>query len=103
MAPLAPQPNNYDEYWQTGKTFTNNIALSGGNDKGNFRLSIGRLDQQGIMYYNDFHRNNFKFNSGYNFTPKLNVTLSAEYIKSGSKNRGYTERQQLIWSHRNVS
>lgn len=103
VAPLTPQPNNYDEYWQTGKTFTNNIALSGGNDKGNFRLSIGRLDQQGIMYYNDFHRNNFKFNSGYNFTPKLNVTLSAEYIKSGSKNRGYTEGQQFIWSHRHVS
>lgn len=103
VAPLTPQPNNYDEYWATGKTFTNNIALSGGNDKGNFRLSLGRLDQQGIMYYNDFHRNNFKFNSGYNFTPKLNVTLSAEYIKSGSKNRGYTEGQQFIWSHRHVS
>ncbi|MFD2570032.1 SusC/RagA family TonB-linked outer membrane protein [Spirosoma soli] len=103
VAPLTPQPNNWDEYWQTGKTFTNNIALSGGNDKGNFRISIGRLDQQGIMYYNDFHRNNFKFNSGYNFTPKLNVTLSAEYIKSGSKNRGYTEGQQFIWAHRHVS
>lgn len=103
VAPLTPQPNNYDEYWATGKTFTNNIALSGGNDKGNFRLSLGRLDQEGIMYYNDFHRNNFKFNSGYTFTPKLNVTLSAEYIKSGSKNRGYTEGQQFIWSHRHVS
>ncbi|MBC3787861.1 SusC/RagA family TonB-linked outer membrane protein [Spirosoma utsteinense] len=103
VAPLTPQPNNYDEYWATGKTFTNNIALSGGNDKGNFRMSIGRLDQQGIMYYNDFHRNNFKFNSGYNFTPKLNVMLSAEYIKSGSTNRGYTEGQQFIWSHRHVS
>lgn len=103
VAPLTPQPNNFDEYWATGKTFTNNIALSGSNDKGNFRLSIGRLDQQGIMYYNDFHRNNFKFNSGYNFTPKLNVMLSAEYIKSGSKNRGYTEGQQFIWSHRHIS
>ncbi|GAB3498321.1 SusC/RagA family TonB-linked outer membrane protein [Spirosoma knui] len=103
VAPLTPQPNNYDEYWATGKTFTNNIAISGANDKGNFRLSIGRLDQQGIMYYNDFHRNNFKFNSGYNFTPKLNVSLSAEYIKSGSDNRGYTEGQQFIWSHRHVS
>ena len=103
VAPLTPQLNNYDEYWATGKTFTNNIALSGGNDKGNFRLSLGRLDQQGIMYYNDFHRNNFKFNSGYTFTPKLSVTLSAEYIKSGSKNRGYTEGQQFIWAHRHIS
>ncbi len=103
VAPLTPQPNNWDEYWQTGKTFTNNVALSGGNDKGSFRLSVGRMDQKGIMYKNDFYRNNLKFNSNYNFTPKLNATISAEYIKSGSDNRGYTEGQQFIWSHRHIS
>lgn len=103
VAPLTPQPNNYQEFWQTGSTWSNNVALSGGNEKGNFRLSIGRLDQKGIMYFNDFHRNNFKFNSGYNFTPKLSVNLSAEYIKSGSDNRGYTAGQEFIWTHRHVS
>ena len=99
VTPLTPQPNNYADYWQTGKTFTNNVALSGGNDKGNFRLSIGRLTQDGIMYYNDFYRNNFKLNTGYSFTPKLTMTVSAEYVKSGG-NRGYQEGQQFIWAHR---
>ena len=103
VAALTPQPNNWDEYWETGKTTTNNIALSGGNEKGNFRLSIGRMDQSGIMYGNDYYRNNFKFNGGYNFSSKLSVTLSSEYIKSGSKNRGYQDGQQFIWSHRHVS
>jgi TonB-linked SusC/RagA family outer membrane protein len=103
VAPLTPQPNNYQEFWQTGSTWSNNVAISGGNDKGNFRLSLGRLDQKGIMYFNDYHRNNFKLNSGYNFTPKLSVNLSAEYIKSGSDNRGYTSGQEFIWTHRHVS
>ncbi|MGF7215556.1 TonB-linked SusC/RagA family outer membrane protein [Spirosoma lacussanchae] len=99
VAPLTPAPNNYADYWQTGKTFTNNVALSGSNDKGNFRLSVGRLTQDGIMYYNDFFRNNYKLNTNYNFTPKLNVSVSAEYVKSGG-NRGYQEGQQFIWAHR---
>lgn len=103
VAPLTPQPNNFQEFWQTGTAFTNNVAISGGNDKGNFRLSVGNLKQNGIMYFNDFQRNNFKFNSGYNFTPKLNVTLSAEYVKSWSNNRGYTGGQEFIWSHRHIS
>ncbi|WP_027303239.1 SusC/RagA family TonB-linked outer membrane protein [Rudanella lutea] len=99
VAPLTPMPNNWHDYWQTGKTFTNSVALSGGNDKGNFRLSLGRLTQQGIMLYNDFQRDNFKFNGSYNFTPKLTVTISSEYVKSGG-NRGYQEGQQFIWAHR---
>ncbi|MFN4147105.1 MAG: SusC/RagA family TonB-linked outer membrane protein [Runella sp.] len=103
VAPLVPMPNNWEEYWETGQTNTNNVALSGGNEKGNFRLSIGRMDQTGIMRSNDFYRNNFKLNTGYNFTTKLNVTISAEYIKSGAKNRGYQEGQQFIWSHRHIS
>jgi TonB-linked SusC/RagA family outer membrane protein len=103
VAPLTPQPNNYREFWETGRTATNNIAIAGGNDKGSFRLSVGRMDQKGIVLNNDFYRNNFKFNSNYNFTDKLSATLSAEYIKSGSDNRGFTEGQQFIWSHRHIS
>lgn len=100
VAPLTPMPGNYQDFWQTGSTWSNNIAISGGNEKGSFRLGLGRLDQKGIMYYNDYHRNNYKLNTNYNFTPKLNVSLSAEYIQSGSGNRGYAGGQEFIWSHR---
>lgn len=103
VAPLTPQPDNWNEYWQTGRTITNSVALSGGNDKGFFRLGLSRVDQKGIMYYNDFHRNNFRINSGYNLTKNLSVTLSGEYIKSGSDNRSYAGGQEFIWSHRHVS
>ncbi|MDQ4141663.1 MAG: SusC/RagA family TonB-linked outer membrane protein, partial [Bacteroidota bacterium] len=103
VAPLTPQPNNWEEYWETGHTFSNNIALTGGNDKGSFRLSVGRLDQTGIMFNNDFKRNNINISSAYNLTPKLKATVSGEYIKSGSDNRAYQSSQDFIWAHRSVS
>ncbi|AGA79093.1 SusC/RagA family TonB-linked outer membrane protein [Echinicola vietnamensis] len=102
LVPLTPQPDNWEDFWETGKTVSNNIAVSGGNDKGNFRLSVGRLDQKSIMWNNDYYRNNFKLNTGYNFTDKLNVTISAEYIKSGSDNRRYSGSSDFIWSHRHT-
>nr|MBI1229447.1 SusC/RagA family TonB-linked outer membrane protein [Cytophagales bacterium] len=101
-APLLPQPNNWNEFWETGRSVQNNVAVSGANEKGNFRLSVGRLDQTSIMYNNDFYRNNFKFNSGYKFTDKLSVTLSAEYVKSGSDNRMFTASSDFIWAHRHT-
>ncbi|GHB56163.1 SusC/RagA family TonB-linked outer membrane protein [Persicitalea jodogahamensis] len=103
VAPLKPQPNNWEEYWNTGSTVNNSIALSGGNDKGFFRLSMGRVDQKGIMYYNDYHRTNFRVNSGYNLAKNLTITMAGEYINTGARNRSYTSGQQFIWSHRSVS
>ena len=103
VAPLTPQPNNWEEYWNTGSTINNSIALSGGNDKGFFRLSMGRVDQKGIMDNNDFRRTNFRINSGYNLAKNLNVTVSGEYIKTGADNRSFTAGQQFIWAHRSIS
>jgi len=103
VAPLTPQPNNWDEFWNTGSTVSNSVAVAGGNDQGYFRLGLGHTKQSGIAYYNDFHRYNMKINSGYNLTKNFSVALSAEYIKSGADNRGYTSGQEFIWSHRHVS
>ncbi len=100
VAPLTPMADNWDDYWETGKTITNNIAVAGSGDRGSFRLSIGDLKQDGIMYNNDYWRKNLKLNTIYDFTEKLSATVSAEYVKSGSDNRSYQDGQQFIWAQR---
>ncbi|HEY0769301.1 MAG TPA: carboxypeptidase-like regulatory domain-containing protein, partial [Sphingobacteriaceae bacterium] len=100
VAPLTPMPDNWDDYWETGTTITNNIAVAGSGDRGSFRVSLGDLRQDGIMYNNDYWRKNLKLKTIYDFTDKLSATISAEYVKSGSDNRSYQDGQQFIWSHR---
>lgn len=100
VSPLNPAPDNWEDYWETGTTFTNNVALSSSHDKGSFRVSVGRLDQTGIMYNNDYWRNNFRTNIVQDLTNKFNITLSAEYVKAGSDNRSYQDGQQFIWAQR---
>ncbi|AWV99242.1 SusC/RagA family TonB-linked outer membrane protein [Arcticibacterium luteifluviistationis] len=101
VAPLTPQPDNWEDFWQTGTTLTNSIALSGGNEDGNFRLSYSKLNQKGISAYNDYNRDNFTLSSGYNLTKWLKASFNADYIKTGG-NRNYQSGQQFIWAHRDV-
>ncbi len=74
-------------FYETGITKNTNVSLTGANDKGDFRLSYTLLDQKGIIPNTDIKRNTFAFNGGYNFTPKLSVRLTANYVNTASDNR----------------
>ncbi len=101
VAPLVPVPDSWSNFWETGNTMTHSIALAGSNDKGNFRFSFGRTDQEGIFYNNDFYRNNFRLNSGYNLTEKFTAKVFVEYVKSGSDNRQLPVLwEPQTWHHR---
>ncbi|MCC6726160.1 MAG: SusC/RagA family TonB-linked outer membrane protein, partial [Saprospiraceae bacterium] len=57
----------FDEILQTGITQNYNVAISGGSDKGNYRLGLSYLNQEGIIKNNGLKRyaanlsGNFKF------------------------------------------
>lgn len=47
--PFTANPDNLKNFFETGVTPINNLALSGGFDKGNFRLSLTDLRNNGII------------------------------------------------------
>ena len=104
----VPYPDNVKEFYQTGKTLTNNVALSAANDKGNVRLSYTRLDQTGLVPNTDQSRNNLALNTSYKITRKLTVNAAVNYIDINSKNRtviGYGNESPVytwIWEGRQV-
>ncbi|SFN88078.1 TonB-linked outer membrane protein, SusC/RagA family [Chitinophaga sp. YR627] len=79
--------DNLKNFLQTGRTFTNNVALVGANDNGDFRLSYTNLNQTGIVPNTDLKRNTTSFSAGYHFTPKFTAKAFVSYIKSESDNR----------------
>ena len=103
VAPLTPQPDNFQQFFETSQLLTNTVALAGSNENGHFRLSLGRLSQDGIMHNNDYFRNNFRLNAGYNLTDRLSVRVASAYINSYSNNRRYQSGSQFIWTHRNTN
>ncbi len=59
--------NALKEITHTAKIQNYNMALSGGNEKGSYRVSIGYNDNQGIIKKSDFKRYAGSFSGGYNF------------------------------------
>jgi TonB-linked SusC/RagA family outer membrane protein len=85
--PWVADVNGLKDFLQTGKTFTNNVALIGNNEHGSFRLSYTNLDQKGIVPNTDLKRNTVSVSAGYNLTKKLSAKTFVSYIKSASGNR----------------
>lgn len=74
-------------FFQTGRTLTNNVALVGSNKEGDFRLSFTNLDQTGIVPNTDLKRNTVSFSGGYNLSDKFTARAFVSYIKNSSDNR----------------
>lgn len=85
--PLIAHPNNVRDFFETGVTYSNNVALSGSNDRGDFRLSYTNLYSTGTLPNVDLKRNTININSGYAFTDKFSGKASVSYINSASSNR----------------
>lgn len=111
--PWVSQKNNYRDFLQTGRVMTNNIALSGANDKGYFRASYTNFDQKGMIPNNDLKKNTVSVNAGTDITDKLNVSSVITYVNERSDNRskvGYGNENsgydnplnQFIWGGRNL-
>ena len=99
--PWVPRPDNIDEFFETGTTFTNNVAVAGSNENGNFRLSYTNLEQTGMLPNTDLGRNTVALSGGYNFGDKLTANASINYIRTRSDNRpslSYgTESIMYLW------
>ncbi len=100
--PWVAQPDNVNKFYQTGKTYTNNISVTGGTEKADFRLSVTNLKQTGILPNTDYKRRTFSLNAGYNLTKKLSVRATANYINDGSDNRS-NWGLYFIWFGRQVN
>lgn len=85
--PFIPRPNNVHDFFELGTTLTNNIAFTGGNDQGNFRLSFTNLNQKGYVPNTDLNRNIIAFSSSYNLSSWLTAVINANYLNSASGNR----------------
>lgn len=82
------QKNYIDDFFRTGTTFTNSVAVTGGNAKTNVYFSYANVSSNGIMPTNTYRKNNFSFRQSTKML-KDKITISSGVILSSevSKNR----------------
>ncbi|PZX57724.1 TonB-linked SusC/RagA family outer membrane protein [Algoriphagus ratkowskyi] len=92
--------DNWTNAFNTGKTFDNNLSVSGGNDKATFYGSFGRLDQEGIIPFSNWERTTAKLSGTVTASEKFNFSGSINYSNSGG-NRVPHDRfleRMMYWS-----
>lgn len=75
--------DNPAEFFQTAMTYNNNLSVSGGNDFGSLRLSIGNTQDNGIIPNTNYDRTSIRLNSDMHIWEKFRVSADANYINSG--------------------
>lgn len=107
--PFIAHPDNVKDFFRTGVTLNNGIALAGSNEKSDFRVSYNNLHQTGIVPNTSQGRNSFALNSSYRFNPKLTVNTTVNYIKDDADNlpgaygkRATSTMLQFTWFGRQV-
>jgi TonB-linked SusC/RagA family outer membrane protein len=85
--PFNSHPNNLKDFYNTGTTFINNIAISSGFDKGNYRLSFTDLRSESIIPGVNLDRQTVSARLGFTPTDKLKISAAFNYVNSQSDNR----------------
>ena len=106
-APWVPAPDNVRDFFNTGRTSTSNVAVSGSSDRADVRLSVTNLDQKSMFPTNTIRRLNTSLNGGAKITPKLEARANVAYVQDKGRNRpesGYDANSALfnieIWGGR---
>lgn len=85
--PYSLVEDNFGRFYDTGKTWTNSLGLSGGNDMFNFRLGVTNLQNEGINPNSGLDRNTFTTKVVANLSKRLTATMSGSFIAEDVKNR----------------
>ncbi len=101
LKPLTPAPDNIRNFFRTGVTAINNIALTHSDDGGQFRFSYSNLSRRGIVPNTNLRRNMLSASIGRNlWDDRLTFQVDAMYINSGSDNvpnAGYDETSSVMY------
>jgi len=85
--PYVAQKRNLQNFYQTGTTYTNSLAFSGGSENFNYRFSAADLDSRGILPGTTYKRKTFNVALNGKVGSKINIEALAQYNLEQGHNR----------------
>ncbi|MBA4167081.1 MAG: TonB-dependent receptor plug domain-containing protein, partial [Chitinophagaceae bacterium] len=87
--PYVAQKDNLKNFYRTGSTFTNTVALNQTFTGGNIRFSASDLSNNAVIPNSGLDRQSFNLTGIFNPIAKLTVDARANYILEQAKNRPF--------------
>ena len=85
--PYSYVGNNRKKFYRTGSTWTNSLALSGGNDVHTYRFSVSDLENTDIVPNCGMYRRNMSLNVNGKYGKKFSASAKIDYTNQKISNR----------------
>ncbi|NVK52463.1 MAG: SusC/RagA family TonB-linked outer membrane protein [Flavobacteriaceae bacterium] len=83
----AAQSNNVKDFFRTGTSIINTVALSRSTEASSLRFSYSNSDIKSILPNSTVDRNNFNLRASSKLTDKFSIDAKVTYFLQGAKNR----------------
>jgi len=90
-------PNRVKDFFNTGHTFTNDIAVSKSGEAGDFRIAYTNMQNKGIVPNTDMKRNNLTFAGNYNIKKSIRLNTNIAYTNNQSDNRPSANSESVTY------
>ena len=87
VSSLQAYPDNVKDFFRTGVTFINNVAVSSRSEKGDIRVSYTNHSEEGIVPGNQLDKNVISINGGSSLSERLRIRGVANYVRTEGLNR----------------
>lgn len=95
MVPYVAQPDNWKTFFQDGHYANNNLTLSGGSDKYNYRFSYSNTNDAGILPNNGLKRNALDVKLGGQINKVFSFETGIDYANTATTN--YYNQSRYYW------
>ncbi|UJP63252.1 SusC/RagA family TonB-linked outer membrane protein [Mongoliitalea daihaiensis] len=85
--PFSHTGEGINDFYRTGMTINNSVALSGGNEKATYRFAYSDLHNQDVMPNSGFKRRVLNVNINSKLGEKLTLDFSGQYSNQDAQNR----------------
>ena len=85
--PYSYAGDNWDRFYETGKAWTNTLAITGGGETQTFRLAVSDLRSDAIIPNSGFDRTNVTVSTTGRYGDKLTLDAKVMYSNEYAKNR----------------
>ena len=80
-----------DIFFRTGTVAQHTVGISGGGEKTNYRISLGLLDQEGMILGNEFKRYNGRFNLDSEINDKIRFGTTLSFVRGDANSDNENE------------
>jgi len=99
VKPYSAQPDNVKSFFNTGRTWENNVSIGSGGENGAFYLSLNTLNNKGITPNTFFDKYSIRFNGSTQLSNKFYTNLNVNYLHINQRIEASGQAGGSVWNN----